>query len=530
MLASSSPSHPFHLPLAKILQLQETMLSTQTIKLFEDLTESWVILAGVKGIFEKLPSEGEPYATLHDLEPWQIDRSVLVRLLGLLVSCGMVHYDAKTQSYANTTMSAQYSQSHDLGKAYLLSMRVLDRCVAEVSNLSSSDGPGLSQPPSQLQEVLNLPLTHCCDTRLDPIIFAFTVRICQHFGLFDSLRSPDGGAYLKIHQISQTEDVERQPWERAINLLVQENFVESDGRGGWRNSPLSLRYRTQSALPVEAKADGLFFRLHFDDNFALGLPWINAWDPQGHRLDEPNEAVNPFTQQLRGTRGLAAFHELALHHPAANAEYQEKLRAVQQFYEPVLRDLTDVVVRSRDHPERLTIVDMGGGDGSCLTEMLRRWPSLAPRAVLQDINPEGAARNVDLPDSVEVEMADFFDVQTRPKALLYHWRLCAHDFGDDERVKAVLDRTSEAMALDSILLVSENVLAETPREGEKGFHLDCAMLCYGGKERSHSDFGRLLARAGLKLTDIHVSQHGPFATLEARKVYHAIAGTAVSTE
>lgn len=148
-----------------------------------------------------------------------------------------------------------------------------------------------------------------------------------------------------------------------------------------------------------------------------------------------------------------------------------------------------------------TVVDVGGGRGTLLREVLTRRPSL--RGVLFDRNHVvEAARErfvaAGLADRCAFVSGDFFvDVPAGGDAyvikhVLHNW--------DDARAIDLLRRCASAMAPGGRVLVVESVLLPGSRRDEGRF-LDLEMLVVtgGGKERSKPALRRLLTAAGLKL-------------------------------
>ncbi|GAA4524154.1 methyltransferase [Amycolatopsis samaneae] len=126
-----------------------------------------------------------------------------------------------------------------------------------------------------------------------------------------------------------------------------------------------------------------------------------------------------------------------------------------------------------------TAVDVGGGDGTLLAVLSRRYPRLRGRVF-------------DRADG------DFLrEVPAGADVYLLKWIL--HDWPDDD-AGTILRTCHAAMPAHGRLLVVERILPEraapgAPRDPELS---DLHMLTvYGGKERTRAEFERLCARAGL---------------------------------
>ena len=163
------------------------------------------------------------------------------------------------------------------------------------------------------------------------------------------------------------------------------------------------------------------------------------------------------------------------------------------------------------------IVDVGGGRGILLATLLAEHPEM--RGVLVDLphvvaDARGALAEAGLKDRCEVVAGDFFDaVPDGGDAYVLSW--IVHDW-DDERAARILANCRRAMGNDGRLLLVEAVL---PENGSSGYDfatsLDLVMLiALGGRERTATEYERLLASAGLVLTKV-VSTASPMSVIEA---------------
>ena len=213
-------------------------------------------------------------------------------------------------------------------------------------------------------------------------------------------------------------------------------------------------------------------------------------------------------------------------------------------------DLTWVTKEAHQAPDRVLLVDVGGGDGRALIRMLQRVPALPRRrCVLQDLPPMiEAAREGRNPDLAGVQMVaiDFFkeqpikgsvspdrgpDSDPSPNhplpttchlhrhlkalgsikittkltillclgALVYYIRHCLHNHPDDQCV-TILQQTAKAMAPDSRLLIVEVLVDDPPTTRQATF--DMMMLIAAGKERTLASFEHIAGRAGLRITQV----------------------------
>ncbi|MEV0698271.1 methyltransferase [Saccharopolyspora sp. NPDC050389] len=158
------------------------------------------------------------------------------------------------------------------------------------------------------------------------------------------------------------------------------------------------------------------------------------------------------------------------------------------------------VAQAYDFSGAERIVDVGGGIGALLLEILRRHPR--PRGVLFDVADvsDHARKHVaaaGMSRRCEVRSGDFFE--SVPAGVdLYLLSRILHDWDDDTCVR-ILRTCAQAMDAGSRLLVVEKVLPDND-EPHLGKRLDLVMAALThGRERNAAEYGALLARAGLRV-------------------------------
>ena len=148
-----------------------------------------------------------------------------------------------------------------------------------------------------------------------------------------------------------------------------------------------------------------------------------------------------------------------------------------------------------------TIVDVGGGNGSLLAEILRAHPE--PRGVIFDLphsrpDAEESIRTFGLGDRVQFDGGDFFERVTTGGDC-YLLRSVIHDW-NDARSEAILRNCRRAMMPHGRLLLIEMRLPDDGDPGLEAVMIDITMLArVGGRERTESEFRALLDRTGFRL-------------------------------
>lgn len=198
------------------------------------------------------------------------------------------------------------------------------------------------------------------------------------------------------------------------------------------------------------------------------------------------------------------------------AEYPEESLIFDRAMGANSKNVAAALLASYDFSPFSLIMDVGGGRGSLLAEILAATPG--SRGILFD-QPHVVATAAQVmaaagvADRCDIVGGDF--LAALPKgadALLLKWIL--HDWNDETNI-AILKNCRKAIRADGRLLVFEAVLAP-PNEGANAKFADLNMLVGpDGQERTAAEYRSLLAMAGFEVTDIIAA--GPHISIvEAR--------------
>jgi hypothetical protein len=187
---------------------------------------------------------------------------------------------------------------------------------------------------------------------------------------------------------------------------------------------------------------------------------------------------------------------------AMTARNDRKTRAMLEAY-----DLAGIRV----------LADIGGGNGSTLVTVLKKYPEmlgiLFDRPGVVERARAGIVRE-GLAGRCQIVGGDFLE-RIPEAADLYLMRHILHNW-DDERAVVILSRVRDAMPDGATLLVVERVIP-TGNEFLFGKIMDLNMLVMlGGIERTDGEFRQLFERVGLNLTRI-VPTEAEVSVIEARK-------------
>ena len=158
-----------------------------------------------------------------------------------------------------------------------------------------------------------------------------------------------------------------------------------------------------------------------------------------------------------------------------------------------------VLARAYDWGSLGRLVDVGGGDGTLLAEILKAHPALSGTVLDRPSAAADAQRRFErdgLADRADVVAGSFFD--PLPPGGSYLLSGVVHDW-DDEHALAILRRCAQALGPDGRVLVLES-LNEADGPDARHTAMDLRMLAYvAGRERSLRELTALAAGAGLEL-------------------------------
>jgi hypothetical protein len=139
-----------------------------------------------------------------------------------------------------------------------------------------------------------------------------------------------------------------------------------------------------------------------------------------------------------------------------------------------------------------TVVDVGGGNGSLLVELLSRQPGL--RGIVFDL-PETNRDEASLGERCTFVAGSFFDEV--PQGDVYILATILHDW-DDERAAAIL-RTIHAAGRDDTRLLILDSVVPSGNDPDGAKWLDLLMLAlFAGRERSETQWQALLGGTGFE--------------------------------
>jgi SAM-dependent methyltransferase len=227
-------------------------------------------------------------------------------------------------------------------------------------------------------------------------------------------------------------------------------------------------------------------------SWALFLEALGGVRPFGHILDTLRTGKSGFDTEF----GMGIF-EYVSQNPEAASIFDAAMSERTAAYAASVAETYDFSVVRR-------VVDVGGGKGTLLVEILRRHghlrgelletPSVAARA-------EAVHDAVDLAERCAVTAGDFFD-RVPDGADCYVMANVLHDWDDAQSIE-LLGNCRRAMTDSGRVLVVERLIPEDNGDPVPTLLSDINMLVItGGQERTNAEYGELFRAAGLKFGNV----------------------------
>ena len=179
---------------------------------------------------------------------------------------------------------------------------------------------------------------------------------------------------------------------------------------------------------------------------------------------------------------------------------------------------TTPMVRSYDFSDINTFADIGGGNGTVISTVLRTYPHID--GILFDLphvieRAKAKLKSAGVADRCQTISGNFFEsVPSGVDAFLM--RHIIHDW-DDDKATTILRNCHRGLNANGRVLIVESVI-EPGNEPSFAKLLDLTMMVLpGGKERTAVEYQRLLEASGFELTQIILTSCD-VSIIEGRKI------------
>ena len=312
------------------------------------------------------------------------------------------------------------------------------------------------------------------------------LRVVAEYGVADVL----GDGAKECGEIAVSVGAHPRSLYRVMRSLAAVGVFRESSEKTFENTAMSLLLREDDSGSMR---NTIIF---------MGAPWhFNIWSEMHHSVKTGKSAWEKY-------HGEEVWKWLQSH-PAEEENFNRTMTELSYAAAPP-------IVEAYDFSGVETVVDVAGGHGYLLSQILKANPNL--RGILFDMPSviRGAGKffeEAGVSDRVEKVSGDFF--QSVPEADAYMMKHIIHDW-DDEKAVAIMRTIHAAMSDRGRLLLAEMVVPEG-NEPHYSKVLDLEMLTSaGGIERTGEEYRELFAAAGFRLNRI-VPTRSPFSVIEGVK-------------
>lgn len=409
-----------------------------------------------------------------------------------------------------------------------LATNILSSTTSLVDHLSSrahslpSFSPSSSLPPTSKEyETLRIAINNSALDLLRLIngpAISFRTQFCTHYDLatyqialeFDFFTHVPLNGPLSTVELAKRAGIEEDKVSRTMKFMAtQRVFRETtlqDGSEAWEHT---------LASSVQARNQGLrdASLMQLDEMFRAASETSTVVRSHPFKADSRH---SPFYAK----HGLTAYEYYA-RYPAKGERFARAMAGVTSLD----RQTSEL---HEEYPWRSlaagSVVDVGGGSGHIAISLARNFPQL--NFIVQDISPvmlaEGRALvSPDIKDRITFMQYDFFTAQPVAPAVAFVLRQVIHNWNDSECIKLLqgLVPALEKSPSGTPLLINDTVLPELREKSAYEEHglrqLDIAMfVVLGAKQRSESQFRRLLERADPRFELVKIHSKGSMGLLE----------------
>jgi O-methyltransferase domain/Dimerisation domain len=316
-------------------------------------------------------------------------------------------------------------------------------------------------------------------------------QVSQAISIITTLGIPDllrGGSqdYSNLAEITRTHP---RSLYRLLRALAAVGILNEDENGWFSLTPLGQPLRSDVASSQSAWA------------CLLGRPMYHrAWSGLSDSIRTGEIAFDK-------VHGMSVW-DFRAQHPEETAAFDSAMGAIAS-------QIADAVLAAYDFARYRTMVDVGGGQGSFITKILKTHPTA--RGILFDqahVVAHADSRLIDagVADRCEVIDGDFFQsVPQDADAYILKWIL--HDWNDADAI-AILKTCRRAIASSGKVIVVEYLIGDR-NTGLEGKLMDLNMMVItGGIERTREEYATIFEAAGFRLARV-VPTRSPIAVIEA---------------
>jgi hypothetical protein len=313
-------------------------------------------------------------------------------------------------------------------------------------------------------------------------IVSQSISVASKLYIADHLK--DGGK--TIRELAELTGTHEPSLYRLMRALSSVGVFQKDADGRYSNSALSELLRSDHPESFRAASHMICDHEH--------------WRAHGNMLHSVKTGEIAFEH----TFGMPVFPYYA--------QNPEPAQVFDNAMTDFSKSIAAAVVAVYDFSEAQTIADIGGGHGLLLETVL----GVAPEAKGILFDQPQVIEGANVSERVEKVSGDFF--QSIPvEADVYLMKFIIHDWNDEQSETILHNLAASAKPGAKVLLV-ESVVEEDDAIPSMSKVMDLNMLAMtGGKERTATEYARLLEKTGFKLTRV-IPTPSPMQIVEAIRV------------
>ncbi|KAI9903456.1 hypothetical protein N3K66_002808 [Trichothecium roseum] len=358
----------------------------------------------------------------------------------------------------------------------------------------------VAQPPDPLK------------TAMVAMVQLTTLHLFREWKVFDAIHEAGTISYADL---AEKLGADVALISRFAAILVATGVLADVGEDKITNTPSSLPFLSTSPMGAIIK---MMQVNHWFQDHLLALHAMPAYF-EHYGLKEPTGRHHTVHAFAAGDAELTVWEHL-------NRDPEKKKNMMAAMTAIVTRmpmtgsyNFSWVVAKGEASPDRVLVVDVGGGNGHALQAIGEVTPGLKlDKCAVEDLGPvvdEARATAKGELAKAKYVPVDFHSEQPIQGACIYYIRRCLHDYGDDVSVE-ILQHLRAAMADDSRVLIVEEVMQDPPLPFAVAS--DIYMATIGGKERTLKNFEAIASRSGLRIVKAHPSVGSDVAVIECAKI------------
>ncbi|KAJ5033398.1 uncharacterized protein L3040_008515 [Drepanopeziza brunnea f. sp. 'multigermtubi'] len=333
------------------------------------------------------------------------------------------------------------------------------------------------------------------------------IRIGVGMGLFKAL--PTSGEPSTIADLAQKTNSEEEFLLRIARTvaafnIIHENDSPKDSLPSYSHTPYS---RFLTSPPAEASTRHLFDEmLHAQTNSA-----VDYYLKNGFR--NPTDAKNSPFSFAHGETDKGVF-DILEEHPEKMKVFNSAMTVVSMI-ETSENFRAYPFDRLSPNKEGVVLVDVGGGKGHVINQIRSAFPNLQGKFALEDMQVVLDGGTV-VPADVVLQPHDIFEEAQPIQGSNYFLKSILHDWPDSSCLQILANlKTAMRGSPTSRLLICELVLPDRNPSVSQVLR-DINMLVIAGKERSKSQWNKLLGEAGYEIMEFYGSVSAYSGIIEAR--------------